>query len=119
MPSCLVVDDSDVIRKVARRILEGLDFSVTEAATGQDALNACKSVMPDLVLVDWHMPGMSGIEFTALLRNTERGASPAVIYCTTENDPGDIARALAAGADDYLMKPYDKVSIAAKLAAAA
>jgi two-component system, chemotaxis family, chemotaxis protein CheY len=119
MPSCLVVDDSDVIRKVARRILEGLEFTVTEAANGLDGLEFCKKNMPDLVLVDWHMPGMSGIEFTAILRNTDRGTAPAIIYCTTENDPADIARALAAGANDYLMKPYDKTSIAAKVAAAA
>jgi two-component system, chemotaxis family, chemotaxis protein CheY len=119
MKRCLVVEDSDVIRKIARRILESLGFDVAEAATGQAGLDFCAKSPPDLILLDWQLPDMGGIEFANLLRKQDRGSVPAVIYCTTENDPADIARALAAGAGDYLLKPYDRGAIAALLSAAA
>jgi two-component system, chemotaxis family, chemotaxis protein CheY len=111
---CLVVDDSAVIRKVARRILEGLDFQVSEAEDGEQALSACRSEMPDAVLLDWNMPVMDGFEFLKALRLMPGGASPKVVFCTTENDTGHIARALHAGADEYIMKPFDKDIMTAK-----
>src|SRR3546814_19138680 len=67
MKSCLIVDDSKVIRKVARRILETMDFSVSEAGDGQEALIACRQSPPDVVLIDWNMPVMSGMEFLRAL----------------------------------------------------
>jgi two-component system chemotaxis response regulator CheY len=117
MKHCLVVDDSHVIRKVARRILEKLQFQVSEAESGEQALELCKTRMPDVILVDWHMPTMSGFEVLLSLRALPDGKKPIAIYCTTENDPTDIARALSAGADDCLLKPFDRQSIQAKLAA--
>ena len=114
MRTCLVVDDSSVIRKVARRILEGLDFQITEAEDGEKALEVCKRALPDAVLLDWNMPIMDGYEFLGNLRRMPGGDTPKVVFCTTENGIDHIARALEAGANEYIMKPFDKVIVAAK-----
>jgi two-component system, chemotaxis family, chemotaxis protein CheY len=114
MKHCLIVDDSDVIRKVARSILEKLKLEVSEAADGQQALERCSARLPDAILLDWHMPTESGIDFLVQLRRIHP-KRPYVIYCTTEYNPADIERALAAGADDYLMKPYGREDVRAKL----
>lgn len=115
MKHCLVVDDSAVIRKVARRILEGLSFRITEAEDGAQALLACKAEMPDAVLLDWNMPVMDGYEFLRILRRTPGGNEPKVVFCTTENDISHIARAIHAGANEYIMKPFDRDILASKL----
>jgi two-component system, chemotaxis family, chemotaxis protein CheY len=112
MRTCLVVDDSSVIRKVARRILEGLDFQIVEAEDGAKALDACKRAMPEAVLLDWNMPVMDGYEFLGNLRRMPGGDAPKVVFCTTENP--HIARALHAGANEYIMKPFDKDIVTAK-----
>ena len=114
MRTCLVVDDSGVIRKVARRILEGLDFQVIEAEDGEKALEACKRELPDAILLDWNMPIMDGYEFLGNLRRMPGGDQPKVVFCTTENGIDHISRALAAGADEYIMKPFDKDIVAEK-----
>jgi two-component system chemotaxis response regulator CheY len=108
MKHCLIVDDSSVIRKVARRILESLDFEITEAADGEQALKACSGRMPDAILLDWTMPVMDGYDFLKALRRMPGGEKPKVVFCTTENDVAHIARAIHAGADEYIMKPFDK-----------
>ncbi len=108
MKSCLIVDDSSVVRKVARRILEDVDFIVDEAEDGQEAFDKCRQEMPDAILLDWQMPIMNGIEFLKLLRGYVGGDKPHVVYCVTENDIGQIAMALKAGASDYMMKPFDR-----------
>ncbi|MGB3865898.1 MAG: response regulator [Xanthobacteraceae bacterium] len=114
MKTCLVVDDSSVIRKVARRILESLDFEIVEAEDGEKALAVCKRGLPDGILLDWNMPVMDGYEFLRNLRQMHRGDEPKVVFCTTENDVAHIARALHAGADEYIMKPFDKDIVTAK-----
>lgn len=114
MKSCLVVDDSSVIRKVARRILEDLSFAITEAEDGQQALEKCQAEMPDAILLDWNMPVMDGLEFLAQLRQLKDGEKPKVVFCTTENDVGHIARAIRAGANEYIMKPFDREIVEAK-----
>ena len=114
MKSCLVVDDSKVIRKVARRILEELSFQVFEAADGQQAIEACEDDMPDVVLLDWNMPVMDGLEFLRELRGREAIDQPRVVFCTTENDMAHIRTAMEAGADEYIMKPFDREIIEAK-----
>ena len=86
MKNCLVVDDSKVVRLVARKILEELGFDVSEAEDGQVALDMSMERMPDVVLLDWNMPIMSGIEYLRALRVTEEGKRPVVVFCTTEND---------------------------------
>jgi two-component system chemotaxis response regulator CheY len=108
MKHCLVVDDSSVIRKVARRILENLDFEIIEAADGQLALDACEEAMPEAVLLDWNMPVMDGMTFLVKLREMPGGDKPKVVFCTTENDIDHISRAIAAGANEYIMKPFDQ-----------
>ena len=114
MKTCLVVDDSSVIRKVARRILEGMSFEITEAEDGEKALFACQQELPDAVLLDWNMPRMDGYEFLRVLRRLPDGDRPKVVFCTTENDVAHIARALHAGANEYIMKPFDKDIVEAK-----
>ena len=114
MKHCLVVDDSSVIRKVARRILEGFDFRITEAEDGEKALAICTEAMPDAVLLDWNMPVMDGYDFLKALRRMPGGDTPKVVFCTTENDVAHIARALHAGANEYIMKPFDKDIVTAK-----
>jgi two-component system, chemotaxis family, chemotaxis protein CheY len=116
MKTCLVVDDSSVIRKVARRILEGLDFQIAEAENGEEAVEACRKQIPDAILLDWNMPKMDGYEFLRALRRLPGGDKPKVVFCTTENDVAHIARALHAGANEYIMKPFDKEIVAAKFA---
>jgi two-component system, chemotaxis family, chemotaxis protein CheY len=116
MKRCLVVDDSDVIRKVARRILESMQIATEEADNGQEAIERCQADPPDAILLDWHMPVMNGVEFLSALRLSRIQRKPFVIYCTTENDPADIARAFAAGADEYLLKPFSSEELKAKLA---
>ena len=114
MKTCLVVDDSSVVRKIARRILEEMKFEITEAEDGEKAIEACKRAMPDAVLLDWNMPVMDGYEFLNNLRRMPGGDVPKVVFCTTENDVAHIARALHAGANEYIMKPFDKDIVTAK-----
>jgi two-component system chemotaxis response regulator CheY len=114
MRACLVVDDSGVVRKIARRILEAMDFQVIEAEDGSVALEACKRIMPEAILLDWNMPVMDGYEFLGNLRRLPDGDLPKVVFCTTENGIDHISRALHAGANEYIMKPFDKDIIAAK-----
>src|SRR3546814_16341493 len=90
MKNCLVVDDSKVIRKVARHILETLNFTVDEAEDGREALSRIESSVPDVVLLDWNMPVMSGMEFLRTLRQQKLGSQPKVVSCTTENDAAQI-----------------------------
>jgi two-component system chemotaxis response regulator CheY len=115
MKSCLVVDDSKVIRKVARHILETLDFTVEEAEDGRQALTCCEQSMPDVVLLDWNMPVMGGMEFLRTLRQKSGDSQPKVVFCTTENDAAHIRAAIDAGADEYVMKPFDRETLASKL----
>jgi two-component system chemotaxis response regulator CheY len=114
MKHCLVVDDSAVIRKVARRILDELSFSSSEAENGREALDQCRMSMPDAVLLDWNMPVMDGISFLVALRKEQGGDEPKVIFCTTENDVEHITRAITAGANEYIMKPFDRDIVEAK-----
>ena len=115
MKTCLIVDDSKVIRKVARHILETLGFQVEEACDGREALTQCESSMPDVVLLDWNMPVMSGMEFLKVLRQRGQDDQPKVVFCTTENDMAHIRAALEAGADEYVMKPFDRDTLESKL----
>ena len=116
MARCLIVDDSRIIRKVARRIVENLGYEVDEAADGAEALAYCAAVMPTAVLLDWNMPVMDGLAFLRRLRADPDGAKVKVIFCSVENQPERIREALGAGADDYVMKPFDGDIITSKFA---
>ena len=115
MKSCLIVDDSRVIRKVARQILEELHFTTVEAVDGKEALDCCRDSMPDAILLDWNMPVMSGIDFLRKLRQEQGGELPVVVFCTTENDIEHITEAIQAGANEYIMKPFDRDIIETKV----
>ncbi len=114
MKSCLIVDDSRVVRKVARRIVEDLGFECHEAEDGQGAYDFCTKSMPDSILLDWNMPVMSGIDFLAKLRALENGDKPLVVFCTTENNMDHIQQAIMTGANEYIMKPFDSDIIESK-----
>ena len=115
MKTCLVVDDSKVIRKVARHILETLDFTVREACDGRAALQSCMESIPDVILLDWNMPVMSGMDFLRALRASDLAERPKVVFCTTENGMAYIRAAIEAGADEYVMKPFDRETLESKL----
>ncbi len=118
MRTCLVVDDSRVVRKVASRILQALEFETLEAGDGAEALAVCRAAMPDVVLLDWTMPVMDGLEFLRQLREEPGGKAPVVVFCSAEHNPARIADAVERGADEYIMKPFDGDIIVAKFAQA-
>ncbi len=111
--TCLVVDDSKVVRKVARRILEANGFQVEEAEDGQKALEAVRRAMPNAVLLDWNMPVMNGIEFLTAFKD-EFPDAPPVVFCTTETEVEKIVQAVEAGATEYIMKPFDEAILTDK-----
>lgn len=115
MKRWLVVDDSRVVRLAARRILQELRFEIDEAANGREALAACERAMPDAILLDWNMPEMNGLDFLKVLRARPAEPRPLVVFCTSENEMSRIALALEAGADEYIMKPFDRDILESKL----
>ncbi len=114
MKTCLIVDDSKIVRMVARKILERLNFEIAEAEDGQQALDACMAEMPTAVLLDWNMPVKNGLEFLRELRALDDVDQPVVVFCTTKNDMTHIQEAIRAGANEYLMKPFDSEIIESK-----
>lgn len=111
---CLVVDDSRVIRRVAAKIVQDLGFAPAEAANGPDALAACRAEMPEVILMEWDMTQMTGPDLARALRSLPGGAAAKVVFCTARNDLSDIRAAIAAGADEYIMKPFDSDIVASK-----
>ncbi|MEO1305507.1 MAG: response regulator [Pseudomonadota bacterium] len=114
MKRCLIVDDSRVVRTVAGRIVQDLSFDVAEAAHGAEALDLCREQMPDAILLDWNMPVMNGLDFLRALRREEGGKDPIVVFCTNENDTDHISEAIRAGANEYIMKPFDAEIVESK-----
>ena len=117
MKHCLIVDDCKVIRKVARTIFESMNFSAAEACNGKEALAQCRQSRPDVILLDWNMPVMDGMEFLHLFNTMDHGRAgrPRIVFCTTENSISHIREAIEAGADDYVMKPFDRETLEGKL----
>jgi len=115
-PLCLIVDDSRVIRRMAADILKGLGLRTAEAEHGLKAVEFCRGTIPDMVLLDWNMPEMDGISCLKALRAMNLDPRPVVVMCTTENTLSKIREALEAGADEYIMKPYDQEVLLDKLA---
>ena len=113
--NCLVVDDSTTIRKVIGRMFERMNFEVREAENGQVALESCLVSMPQVIMLDWNMPVMSGIDFLRELRRARGGDAPKVILCTTENEFEAIQTAMSEGANEYIMKPFNEEIIKEKL----
>ena len=112
---CLIVDDSDLIRRVAKQLLNALHFDTSEAVDGADALARCRMAMPDAILLDWSLPELSGLDCLHALRLLPGGDRPVIVYCTTDNDPVEFRRARNAGANEVLVKPYDRAMLRQKL----
>ena len=110
----LIVDDGITMRMFYRDVLEKAGFAVEEAANGVEGLERMLGGHFDLIVVDINMPKMDGYEFLRSLRRLPGGDGPKVVFCTTENDVAHIARALHAGANEYIMKPFDKEIVEAK-----
>ncbi len=115
MKTALVVDDSKVVRTVSKRIMEDLGFTVAEAEDGQVALAKCKEQVPDVILLDWNMPVMNGLDFLLAFRQFREHDNTQVIFCTSENDMSKIQEAVISGANEYVMKPFDGEIIKEKL----
>lgn len=111
----LIVDDSKIVRKVSRQMVEPLGFTIEEAEDGQQAVDACKRQMPDLILLDHNMPVMTGMECLEQIRVMPEGDKPVIIFCTTENEMDFIMKAVMAGANEFIMKPFDADILTGKL----
>ncbi len=116
--TCLIVDDSKMIRRVAARIVRDMKFEPSEASDGREAINACRTSMPDAILLDWNMPVMDGLSFLKVLRKEPGGDVPIVLFCTAERDVTKITEALDAGANEYVMKPFDSDILESKFSEA-
>lgn len=112
---CLIVDDSSTIRKFSARLLKDMGFVVGEAEHGLAAVEACRLIVPDLILLDWNMPEMDGLACLKAVRAMNLAPRPVIVMCTTENVLPKITEALAAGADEYIMKPFDRDVLRDKL----
>jgi two-component system chemotaxis response regulator CheY len=112
----LVVDDSRAMRLILTRMLRELGLEVAEAVDGLDALSQIElGLSADLMLVDWNMPRMTGIEFVTAVRGPPYSSKARLVMVTTETEVVQVVRALEAGADEYVMKPFTKESIFEKL----
>jgi two-component system chemotaxis response regulator CheY len=112
----LLIDDSRAMRLILGRIMKGLGYDIVEATNGQEALDLlAESPLPDVALVDWNMPVMDGLSFVSAARADERLRPMTLMMVTTESEHGHIVRALAAGAHEYIMKPFTPDAIVDKL----
>lgn len=119
MKSCLIVDDSGVVRKVERRIMEGLKFKAFEVELGVEALAYCRNNgMPDAILVDCTLPDLPSTDLLAQVRALPGGDKPVIIYCASENDTKELTRAISSGASDFILKPFNREELTTRLAAA-
>jgi two-component system chemotaxis response regulator CheY len=112
----IVVDDSRAMRSILKRALEDQGFQVVEAGHGREALSRLAQIrIPDLALLDWNMPEMNGIELLTALRQDRNYDRMMVVMVTSETDPSQIERALTAGANEYVMKPFSSDILEQKL----
>lgn len=116
MKTCLIVEDSSVIREIALRILSDLKVAARESETAVAALDYCRQTKPDVVLLDWDLPSLGALDFLRGVAQLPLEQRPVIVLCATENDPQQFTLAKAAGAAHYLLKPFDRQSIEAKLA---
>ena len=114
MKKILIVDDEVDVLMVLEKRLTAVGFEVIKSSDGNTAVQMAQQHHPDLIIMDVNMPIMDGYEFLGNLRRMPGGDQPKVVFCTTENDVAHIARALHAGANEYIMKPFDKDIVTAK-----
>ena len=113
----LIIDDSRTTRTIISRLLKGLGYETSEAGNGIEALSRIEADGPaDIAFVDWNMPGMTGIEFVQSVRTRHECDAMRIVMVTSENEIGCVSEALAAGADEYLMKPFSSEALEEKIA---
>lgn len=111
--TCLIVDDSAVIRKVAKRILTDLQFAISESDYGSDALMKCRNQMPDVIMLDHVLPDMTAIEFIENIKRRAPQNMPSILLCISEFDVVRIMKAKRAGAAGYILKPFTRQTLLA------
>ncbi|GAB4010147.1 response regulator [Nocardioides ultimimeridianus] len=112
----MIIDDSRAMRSILRRVVTGLDFEASEAGNGREALDQLEAgVVPDVCLIDWNMPVMDGYTFITKVRENPAWRNITLMMVTTESEQSNIVRALAAGAHEYVIKPFTPDAIAEKL----
>ncbi|GAB3860796.1 response regulator [Nocardioides maradonensis] len=112
----MIIDDSRAMRSILRRVVTGLDFEASEAGNGREALDQLEAgVVPDVCLIDWNMPVMDGYTFITKVRENPDWRNITLMMVTTESEQSNIVRALAAGAHEYVIKPFTPDAIAEKL----
>lgn len=116
MPKCLIADDSKIIRMLLGKIMNNLDFEVLEAEDGEEVVELCQINEPELIVMDWRLPVLEGIDALYKIRNSKKIKQPKVMFCSSLSDVDKIREALDGGADDYIMKPFDEEIIVSKLA---
>ncbi len=116
MPHCLIADDSKIMRMLLRKIMENFGFEVSEAEDGEDVLEQCLSVRPDIIISDWSLPLIDGIDVLYKIRADRKIKQPRFMFCSYVTDAAIIRQALDGGADDFIMRPFDEDIIAGKLA---
>ncbi len=115
MPSCIVADDSKIMRMLLSKIMENFGYVVMEAEDGEDLLEQCGAAMPDLIISDWNLPLIDGIDVLLKIRSDKKAPQPIFMFCSYIKDTAVIAQALEGGADDFIMRPFDEDIIASKL----
>lgn len=115
MPSCIIADDSKIMRMLLSKIMENFGYSVTEAENGDELLELCADKVPDLIICAWQIPLIDGIDVLIKIRSDKKIKQPAFIFCSYIKDADIIRQALDAGADDFIMRPFDEDIIASKL----
>ena len=113
---CLIADDSRIIRMLLTKIMSNLEWDVLEAEDGEEAFEIFQLQNPDLIIMDWTMPIMEGIDVLYKVRNAKAATQPKFMFCSSNNDVNRIREALKGGADDYIIKPFDEDIIYSKLA---
>ena len=115
MASCIIADDSKIMRMLLSKIMENFGYEVFEAEDGEDLVTLCAKDMPDLIICDWQLPLIDGVDVLLKIRSDKKVKQPVFIFCSYIKDVEVISQAIKAGADDFIMRPFDEDIIASKL----
>ena len=115
MANCIIADDSKIMRMLLSKIMSNFGYTVFEAEDGEDLLQSCGKITPDLIICDWQLPLIDGIDVLLKIRSDKKVKQPVFIFCSYINDVEIISQALKAGADDFIIRPFDEDIIASKL----
>ena len=116
MLKCLSADDSKIMLMLLRKIIENFGFEVSEAEDGEDVLEQCVSFNPDLIISDWNLPLIDGIDVLYKIRTDRKIKQPKFMFCSYVSETAIMRQAIDAGADDFILRPFDEDIIAGKLA---